>query len=127
MTLKLVHTYHEALELYAGEQMLFRYVYRPQMPANESAKPYFHPVHTLAGNEVTCYRPHDHVWHKGIQLTMAHLSGQNFWGGNSYVHGEGYVQLPNNGAMVHEGWDAMTCDSQTASFHRALDLDHRGR
>jgi hypothetical protein len=120
MTLKLKHKFHESLDLSYDDQPLFRYVYQPDMPENESRKPYFHPVHTLGGNEVTCYRPHDHVWHKGIQLTMAHLSGQNFWGGNSYVHGEGYVQLPNNGGMYHDGWDVMTCDDQVASFCERL-------
>ena len=120
MTLKLVHTFDESLELSNDGQTLFCYVYRPEMPALESRKPYFHPVYTLAGNEVTCYRPHDHVWHKGIQMTMAVLSGENFWGGNTYVHGEGYVQLPNNGGMFHDGWDEVTCDGQAASFHERL-------
>ena len=27
-------------------------------------------------------------------MTASHLSGQNFWGGNSYVHGEGYLPFP---------------------------------
>ena len=120
MTLKLEHTFHEAVTLSFDGQELFRYVYWPDMPQNESPKPYFHPVYTLAGNEVTCYRPHDHIWHKGIQMTMANLSGQNFWGGNSYVHGQGYVQLPNNGGMFHDGWEEMTCDDQSASFVEKL-------
>ena len=120
MILKLVHTVDEEIALSYGHQLLFRYVYRPEMPANESRKPYFHPVHTLAGNKVTCYRPHDHVWHKGIQMTMAHLSGQNFWGGHSYVRDEGYVQLPNNGCMHHDRWDTIRCDDQTASCQERL-------
>jgi hypothetical protein len=81
---------------------LFRYVYRPEMPPFEGPKPYLHPVRTLAGDVVTGYRPHDHRWHKGIQLTASHLSGQNFWGGGSYVRDQGYVDLPNVGVMRHE-------------------------
>ena len=42
---------------------------------------------------MTGYRPSDHRWHKGLQMTSSHLSGQNFWGGNSYVHGEGYLRF----------------------------------
>ncbi|WP_345495963.1 DUF6807 family protein [Streptomyces flavovirens] len=38
---------------------------------------------------VTDYRPHDHRWHKGLRMTASHLSGQNLWGGNTYVHGRG--------------------------------------
>ena len=74
------------------------------MPQSESPKPFFHPVNTLAGDLVTNYRPHDHVWHKGIQMTIAHMDGQNFWGGGSYRHGQGYVELPNNGSQRHDGW-----------------------
>jgi hypothetical protein len=86
---------------------LFRYVYRPSMPAHEGPKPYLHPVRTLAGDVVTGYRPHDHRWHKGIQLTASHVSGQNFWGGGSYVRGEGYVDLPNVGVIRHEEFTAL--------------------
>jgi hypothetical protein len=86
---------------------LFRYVYRPEMPEHEGRKPYFHPVRTLAGDVVTGYRPHDHRWHKGLQMTASHVSGQNFWGGGSYVReARGYVDLPNVGTMRHEEWSA---------------------
>ncbi|GAA5061299.1 hypothetical protein HNP84_008821 [Thermocatellispora tengchongensis] len=87
-----------------GGVEVLRYVYRPDMPQRESPKPYFHPLRTLSGDLVTGYRPHDHRWHKGLQMTVSHLSGQNFWGGGSYVHGQGYVDLPNNGSMRHEEW-----------------------
>ncbi len=120
MTLHLTHRLNEAVELFAGEQMLLRYVYRPDTPQLESPKPYFHPLYTLAGNEVTCYRPHDHIWHKGIQMTITHIEGENFWGGNSYIHGQGYVQLPNNGAMVHERWRDVACDGVTARLDEQL-------
>jgi hypothetical protein len=81
---------------------LFRYVYRPHTSPFEGPKPYLHPVRTLAGDVVTGYRPHDHRWHKGIQLTASHVSGQNFWGGGSYVRDQGYVDLPNVGVMRHK-------------------------
>lgn len=88
-----------------GGVEVLRYVYRPDMAPSESPKPYFHPLRTLAGDVVTGYRPHDHRWHKGLQMTVSHLSGQNFWGGGSYVREEAnYVQLPNNGSMRHEEW-----------------------
>lgn len=63
-------------------------------------------MRTLVGNEVTLFRPHDHVWHKGIAMTWAQLSGQNVWGGPTYLRDQDYVQLPNNGRVEYRAWDA---------------------
>ncbi|MDX3661724.1 PmoA family protein [Streptomyces sp. ID05-26A] len=92
----------EVLVVAAGDVELFEYVYRPSMPAFEGPKPYLHPVRTLAGDVVTAFRPHDHRWHKGVQMTATDVSGENFWGGNTYVRDQGYVALPNVGTMRHE-------------------------
>ncbi|MGW7051202.1 DUF6807 domain-containing protein [Streptomyces sp. NPDC054887] len=78
---------------------LFQYVHRPVMDPFEAPKPYLHPVRTLAGDVVTGYRPHDHRWHKGVQMTASWVSGQNFWGGGTYLRDQGYVDLPNLGTM----------------------------
>lgn len=107
MTLRVVHQVGEAVEVTAGGADIFRYVYRPDPDPFESRKPYAHPLRTLGGRTVTGYRPNDHRWHKGLQMTASHLSGQNFWGGNSYVHGQGYLRLPDRiGAMRHDGFSA---------------------
>ncbi|WP_439656945.1 PmoA family protein [Lentzea sp. HUAS TT2] len=92
----------EALVVAAGDVELLRYVHRPSTPAFEGPKPYLHPVRTLAGDVVTAFRPHDHRWHKGVQMTATDVSGQNFWGGVTYVRDQGYVALPNVGTMRHE-------------------------
>jgi hypothetical protein len=81
---------------------LCRYVYRPPEPPVESPRPYFHPVRTLTGDEVSIYRPHDHVWHKGIAWSLPNVGPHNFWGGPTFLRDKGYVQLDNNGSMVHE-------------------------
>jgi hypothetical protein len=81
---------------------LFRYVYRPDDPQVESPRPYFHPVRTLRGDEVTSYRPADHVWHKGMAWSLPHVGPENFWGGPTFQRGYGYRQLPNNGRIRHE-------------------------
>lgn len=120
MTLHLTHTYNDALELAFDKQILFRYVYQPDTPQQESPRPYFHPVYTLTGNLVTNFRPYDHVWHKGISMTIAHLEDQNFWGGGSYRHGQGYVQLPNNGSQRHDSWDEIICDGEHFSATERL-------
>ena len=91
---------------------LCRYVYQPPEPAIESPRPYFHPVRTLAGDEVSIYRPHDHVWHKGIAWSLPNVGPRNFWGGPTYVRDKGYVQLDNNGAQVHR---SLTLTDDTVS------------
>ncbi len=120
MALRLTHLLDEAVELRHDGALLCRYVYAPDLSARESPMPYFHPLRTLAGDEVTLFRPHDHPWHKGLALTCAQLSGQNFWGGPTYVRDQGYVQLPNNGRVVHRGWRALACDGERASLAEDL-------
>jgi hypothetical protein len=120
MKLQLIHTLGDYVEARWGDGLLFRYVYRPRTPANESPKPYLHPVHTLAGELVTLFRPHDHTWHHGMCMTCANLSGENFWGGATYVHGQGYVQLDNNGRTEHLAWDDLQCDRQHALLSERL-------
>jgi hypothetical protein len=115
--LRLVHDLPSAIAFECGGVTLFRYVYRPETPTLESPKPYFHPMHTLRGNLVTAFRPHDHVWHKGMAMTVAHLSGQNFWGGPTYVRDRGYVQLGNNGSIEHVEWESIGSD---LSMHERL-------
>lgn len=97
-----------ALTATVGDVELFRYTYRPDTPAFECPCPYFHPLRTLVGETVTCHRPHDHRWHKGLAMTASHVSGQNFWGGGSYVRGEGYVNLPNVGTLRHKDFSSLT-------------------
>ena len=96
----------DALSVHYGQQELFTYVYQPDSPQLESPRPYFHPVRTLGGEAVTLFRPEDHVWHKGIAWSLPNVGSNigtaNFWGGVTYLRDQGYVQLPNNGAQMHE-------------------------
>ncbi|MCF6521909.1 PmoA family protein [Streptomyces sp. JJ36] len=94
----------------AGTELL-RYRYRPALPAAECPCPYAHPLRTLSGGVVTGNRPHDHRWHKGLAMTASHLSGQNFWGGGTYVPGapgHGYRDLPNVGRLDHAGFASLS-------------------
>lgn len=120
MNLDLIHTLNDSIALRYNANPLFTYVYQPRTPALESTRPYMHPVHTLAGNLVTIFRPHDHTWHHGISMTSAHLSDQNFWGGATYVRDQGYVQLPNNGAQQHIAWDDVGCTGVRAWMREQL-------
>lgn len=83
-----------------------RYVFRDDADAFEGPKPFLHPVRTLSGAVVTGFRPWDHRWHKGLQMTLTDVSGENFWGGNTYVRGEGYVARDNVGRIRHDRFTA---------------------
>lgn len=112
MTLALRHG-ETVLSVTFGGTELFRYVYRPDDAQLESPRPYFHPVRTLRGDVVSLYRPHDHVWHKGIALSLPNVGAENFWGGVTFRAGR-YIQVPNNGAMRHESFDTATATATTA-------------
>ncbi|MFI9584308.1 PmoA family protein [Streptomyces sp. NPDC052236] len=122
MTIQVTHTLGERIAVRSsGGVELLSYVYKPDPDAFEARKPYIHPLRTLAGNQVSGYRPNDHRWHKGLQMTASHLSGQNFWGGNCYVPGEGYQRLPERiGSMRHDGFSVL--DTADDRFTLAEDL-----
>ena len=98
---------------------LFRYVYLPDDPQLESPRPYFHPVRTLRGDVVTLYRPHDHVWHKGIALSLPNVGAENFWGGVTFRAGR-YLQLPNDGSMRHDAFDVAVVKHDTVRLGERL-------
>jgi hypothetical protein len=120
-TLQVCHALDRAVSVTAGDVELFTYVYRPDTPVLESPKPYLHPIRTLAGDVVSLFRPHDHVWHKGIAWSLPHVGEHNFWGGPTYVHGSFYVQLDNNGSAVHRELTTLSATGQRAEIAHRLD------
>ena len=118
MTLRITDDGGGAVTIDDGEVELARYTYLPRTAQLESPKPYVHPIRTRSGLEVSLFRPWDHVWHKGIAWSLPVVGDENFWGGVTYVDGQGYVQLPNNGAQVHR--DGAT-DEAGASYAHHLD------
>ncbi|GAA4724822.1 PmoA family protein [Phytohabitans rumicis] len=120
-TLRANHLLDHSVTVAAGGVDLFTYTYRPDTPTLESPKPYLHPMRTLAGELVTLYRPHDHVWHKGIAWSLPHVGEHNFWGGPTYVHGQFYVQQDNNGSAVHRELTALSAGGDRAEVAHRLD------
>ncbi|NUR87741.1 MAG: PmoA family protein [Nonomuraea sp.] len=121
MTLRVDHTLNRSITVTAGDAELFTYVYAPGTPVLESPKPYLHPIRTLGGRTVSLFRPHDHVWHKGIAWSLPHVGEHNFWGGPTYVHGRFYVQLDNNGSATHRELTALTAERDRAAITHTLD------
>ena len=67
-----------------------------------SPRPVLHPVRTLNGVVVTARHPADHDWHNGVGMAIPDVNGSNFWGGRTYIHGQGYVWLDDHGRIVGE-------------------------
>ena len=99
--MRVIHDLGKTITISGRSHELLRYDYESKRPAEESPKPYIHPLRSLAGDVVTGFRPTDHPWHHGLSMTMAVLSEGNFWGGPSYVDGQGYVMKQNHGRIVH--------------------------
>lgn len=96
----------DRLVLRDGDVALLDYVHAPTEAQVESPRPYA-LLRSRGGLDVTAHRPADHVWHKGLSLALPVVGPHNFWGGPTYVHPDGYVQLPNNGAQVHRGHEVL--------------------
>jgi len=90
------------------------YVYRPEA-AWEAPKPYLHPIRTLAGDVVTTtgQRP---PLAQGPAVHRLASVGSEPVGGNTYVHGEGYLQLPERvGSMAHVAFDEIDIHPDSGS------------
>ncbi|GAB4466617.1 MAG: hypothetical protein OHK0029_38060 [Armatimonadaceae bacterium] len=65
-----------------------RYCYQlPDDPAPSAPKPYFHPIRTPEGIEVTADAPLDHFWHRGIWFAWKYINGVNYWEENQEIVG----------------------------------------
>lgn len=84
-------------------------------------RPYLHPVRTLGGVAVTELRPADHPHHLGVGMAVPDVSGHNFWGGRTFVRGQGPTELDNHGVQRHLAW--LLCDPD--GFVEELSWDAR--
>ncbi|HEY3482341.1 MAG TPA: PmoA family protein, partial [Streptomyces sp.] len=121
-----IHDDHRGgqLTVVAADTEIATYVYRPEAPREESPKPYLYPLRTLSGAPLAVFRPWDHRWHKGLQMTLSHVSGQNFWGGPTFEQGapgHGYVWRENNGAQLHRGFGRVDAGGSEVSVIQRLD------
>lgn len=80
------------------------YVFEPTTPANESPRPYVHPLSAPTGELLTLHRPNDHPWHHALSLTLTRVGDVNFWGGPSYRAVDGYRWRNDHGRQVHLRW-----------------------
>lgn len=121
MHLDLTHRHGRYIDVACGQTTLFRYTYQPDVALVECPKPFFHPIRTLQGNVVTLSRPHDHRWHHGLAMTLTDVSGENYWGGGTFVLGRGYVQLDNVGRQAHTAWRRVEARRDRATLVEELE------
>ena len=93
------------------------YHWRPRLPTNLAPRPCLHPVRTLAGTEVTEFRPADHPHHLGVSVAVPDVAGTNFWGGRTFVTARGPVMLPNHGTQRHLAWHLHAPGEIVQSLH----------
>lgn len=111
-----------AVTLHHGDDaLLCRYVYASAVPANESPRPYFHPLNSLAGDTLTNFRPNDHPWHHALSLTLNSVDGWNFWGGPSRRPADGYQWRADHGMQQHVAWRQLACSPTTATIAHTLE------
>lgn len=99
-----------SVALRVRDSVVAEYLIQPDIDATLVPRPYLHPVRTLGGTVVTDTLPADHRWHLGVGLAMPDVAGANLWGGRSYVHGQGYVWLPDHGRIQHIAWRAESAE-----------------
>jgi hypothetical protein len=124
--IQLHHDDGRTVALHFSGQLLAQYVYVTQGPANESPRPYFHPLKSLRGDTLSNFRPNDHPWHHGLSLTLNTISGVNFWGGPTYLRDKGYQWLSNHGSQHHVAWSKLEAVGSSAHLEHTLEWRHRG-
>jgi hypothetical protein len=89
-------------------------VWRFNFGANE-AKPSFHPLALPAGAVLSCYRPKDHPWHRGLWFSWKYINKVNYWEENRKTGlAEGKTE-----------WRAPLMETHPDfSAHLVLDLDY---
>ena len=115
-------------------------VTQPDVAANESPRPYLHPLMDAAGRPVTDFRPADHPWHHALSVAVpiVRVEGNDrpitFWGGPTFVRDHGYHDLRNHGSQVVVSEDGSTLELEwrderggvvlrEAREHRVVDID----
>lgn len=109
--------------LTADDQPLTRYADGESMPGVHSPRPYLHPLHSLGGVAMTQITPTDHRHHYGVSMAVADVNGTTYWGGRTFVRGQGPTLLANHGrqhtvsAAVVEGGATLSSQVRWADEH----------
>lgn len=70
-------------------------------------KPYFHPLRTPSGQDITLKRPADHPWHRGLWFSWKKINGVNYWEEDPKLGvSEGRSLIKNIGSAFEEDFSA---------------------
>ncbi|NEE04762.1 substrate-binding domain-containing protein [Phytoactinopolyspora halotolerans] len=86
--------------LWALDTPLARATSGEGMPTVHSPRPHLDPVHSLRHRPMTEVSPVDHRHQYGVSLTVADVDGTSYWGGRTYLPGQGPTLLANHGRQV---------------------------
>lgn len=105
-----------------GRTVVAQYQDGAAVDAVLSPRPYLDAVVSRAGTPLTVTQPTDHPHHLGVSLAIADVNGTSYWGGRTYVRGEGSVMVPNHGRQRR---DDLRIDGHR--LHEQLSwVDHHG-
>jgi hypothetical protein len=86
--MRIVHEWGKYIAVEKNGVERLRYNYQlPDDPAPSAPKPFFHPIRTPEGLEVTAEAPLDHTWHRGLWFTFKFVNGVNYWEERDAVFG----------------------------------------
>jgi len=135
-----------------GGTLLTAAVTGATMALVHSPRPHLHPVRSLAGRTMTMTNPMDHRHHFGVSMALPDVNGTTFWGGRTFIEGQGPTLLTNQGRQesgaeetadngrdlhsqvqwrTHDGQELLLEDRRLAGFllprHSAWGLAWRSR
>ncbi|WP_166845275.1 DUF6807 family protein [Isoptericola sp. BMS4] len=93
------------------------------MPGVHSPRPSLHPVHSWSGVAMTDTSPVDHRHHYGVSMAVADVDGTSYWGGRTYVRGQGSTLLANHGRQEVTGTRTADDDRTLVAAVRWVDQD----
>ncbi|WP_420113495.1 PmoA family protein [Pseudactinotalea sp.] len=109
---------HDPVTLTVAERAVATYHDGSDLQADLSPRPYLHPVRTPGGVEMTETYPADHRHHYGVSAAVVDVDGVTYWGGKSYVDGQGYVMLANQGRQRGPAPEVTSTGHRTVLTHR---------
>lgn len=80
-----------------GSTVVARYQDGTAVDSVLSPRPFLDAVISRAGTPLTVTEPTDHPHHLGVSLAIPDVNGSSYWGGRTYVRGEGSVMIANHG------------------------------
>ncbi len=91
-----------SLALQINDQIVWQYNFN-----KVEGKPYFHPLSTVDGTELTWLRPEDHPWHRAVWFSWKYINGVNYWEEDRKTgKSEGITKLKSVDYSVNDDFEA---------------------